>query len=224
MVDEPKIPECRRWSLLETLTKEKEVTGIFLSGHPLDDYRLEMEHFVSGSLEQASQLKSRSQLLLGGMVNKARHMVGKQGQGWGVFELEDYQSSMEFRLFRDDYQKFKHLLEDGMAVFIKAKWQKGWNGGEEELKIVEMRMLGGIAEEMTQEVTLRIRLRYLDEDMVEKLEGLTRANKGKHRLKLELIDDEQRLTLKMISLEHRISANRSFLDEIRNLGISFQLN
>lgn len=224
MVDEPKIPDCRHWSLLETLTREKEVTGIFLSGHPLDDYRLEMEHFVSGSLEQASQLKSRSQLLLAGMVNKARHMVGKQGQGWGVFELEDYQSSMEFRLFRDDYQKFKHLLEDGMAVFIKAKWQKGWNGGEEELKIVEMRMLGGIAEEMTQEVTLRIRLRYLDEDMVEKLEGLTRANKGKHRLKLELIDDEQRLTLKMISLEHRISANRSFLDEIRNLGISFQLN
>lgn len=224
MLDEPKVPDCRHWSLKETLNKEKEVTGIFLSGHPLDDYRLEMEHFVSCPLDQVGQMKSRSQLFLAGMVSSARHMVGKQGLGWGIFELEDFQSSMEFKLFRDDYQKFKHLLEEGAAIFIKAKWQKGWNRGEEELKILEMRLLDGIAEEMTQDVTLRIRMRQLDHDLVDKLDALTRSNKGKHRLKLELIDDDQRLSLKMISFEHRIDAANGFLDEIRNMGISFQLN
>ena len=224
MLDEPKAPDCRHWSLKETLNKEKEVTGIFLSGHPLDDYRLEMEHFVSCPLDQVGQMKSRSQLFLGGMVSSARHMVGKQGLGWGIFELEDFQSSMEFKLFRDDYQRFKHLLEEGAAIFMKAKWQKGWNRGEEELKILEMRLLDGIAEEMTQDVTLRIRMRQLDHDLVDKLDALTRSNKGKHRLKLELIDDDQRLSLKMISFEHRIDAANGFLDEIRNMGISFQLN
>ncbi|MDP4709749.1 MAG: DNA polymerase III subunit alpha [Saprospiraceae bacterium] len=224
MLDEPKVPDCRHWSLKETLNKEKEVTGIFLSGHPLDDYRLEMEHFVSCPLDQVGQMKSRSQLFLAGMVSSARHMVGKQGLGWGIFELEDFQSSMEFKLFRDDYQKFKHLLEEGAAIFMKAKWQKGWNRGEEELKILEMRLLDGIAEEMTQDVTLRIRMRQLDHDLVDKLDALTRSNKGKHRLKLELIDDDQRLSLKMISFEHRIDAANGFLDEIRNMGISFQLN
>lgn len=224
MLDEPKAPDCRRWSLLESLNQEKEVAGIFLSGHPLDEYRLEMDHFTSCPLDQAMNMRSRPQFYLAGMVTGARHMIAKNGNGWGVFEIQDYQSSLEIKLFKEDYQRFKHLLEEGSAIFMKAKLQKGWNRNEEEIKVLDVRLLEGIAAEMAREVTLRIRMRDLDQELVEKIDTLARASEGKHELKMELIDDEQRLMLKMVSHNIKIDATNGFLEEIDKMGIAYQLN
>ncbi|MEZ4987137.1 MAG: hypothetical protein R2795_19205 [Saprospiraceae bacterium] len=119
MIQMPTPPACRTWSLIEKLDKEKEVTGIFISGHPLDDYRLEIENFVTCSLNHADQHQQKSTIQLAGSVSAVRHMISKNGNGWGIFSVSDFDGELEFRLFGEDYQKFKHLLEPGWPFLSK---------------------------------------------------------------------------------------------------------
>ena len=135
MIKEPPPPECRDWTLISKLEREKEVTGIFISGHPLDDYRMEVENFVTCSLNEIEENKTRSQIQLAGSVTTARHMISKNGNGWGIFVVSDFDGELEFRLFGGDYQKFKHLLEPGKAVFITGNFQKSWRDDGLEFRI-----------------------------------------------------------------------------------------
>jgi DNA polymerase-3 subunit alpha len=150
MLPEPPIPQVEQWSLLEKLNKEKDVTGIFISGHPLDDYRVEIEHFMTCTIDSINNHQNKPTLQVGGMVTKTIHRVSKNGNGWGIFEISDYTGAYEIKLFGEDYQKFRHLLTDGIAIFVKGRFQKGWkDDGEMDFKVLEVRLLEGIALSMT---------------------------------------------------------------------------
>ncbi|MCI5083449.1 MAG: DNA polymerase III subunit alpha, partial [Saprospiraceae bacterium] len=206
MIPEPKLPVREEWGLLEKLNKEKDVTGIFISGHPLDDYRVEMENFVSCPLDEVENKKQRSSLNLAGMVTVANHRISKNGNGWGIFELSDYSSSLEFRLFGEDYQKFKHLLEMGKAIFMKIGWQKSWRDDGLELKVKEVRLLESVGKEMTESITLKLFLDSLTAEIIEKLDALCEQKRGNHRLKMELLDRTNRMKLKMVAKERKVHA------------------
>ena len=122
---EPTLPECEEWGLLEKLKYEKEVIGIYLTGHPLDNYRFEINNFCSHQakhlalinrvksgegleedLMEFSKLKGR-ELIVGGLVSKSTHRMSKTGKPFGSFIFEDYQESVEMVLFGDDYVKLK---------------------------------------------------------------------------------------------------------------------
>ena len=161
-IPEPLVPPCEPWPLIELLNREKEVTGIYISGHPLDDYRLELEHFITCTLDKTAQYQHKPLLQLAGMVTHATHKISKNGNGWGVFSITDYQGALEFRLFGDDYQKFKHLLAEGMVLFIKGRFQRSWRSEEElELKITEIRLLEGIGQDLTEGITLKVPVDFL---------------------------------------------------------------
>ncbi|MEL7159301.1 MAG: DNA polymerase III subunit alpha [Bacteroidota bacterium] len=99
-VDPPTPPAAEEWLLPEKLAREKDVTGIYVSGHPLDGYKLEMENYVTCSLSELNPQKyGRSTVKLAGMITAARHLVSKNGNGWGIFELSDYDDAIEFKLF-----------------------------------------------------------------------------------------------------------------------------
>ncbi len=224
LIPEPKVPECPPWPLVEKLNREKEVTGIFISGHPLDDYRLEVENFVSCPLDQVNNNQHRPSINIAGMVTLARHMISKNGNGWGIFELSDYQGSLEFRLFGEDYQKFKHLLESGKALFIKGKFQKRWNSEEMEFKPVEVKLLEGLAEDLTDSITLKLHLETITEAMIDQIEALCNAHKGKHRLRMELLDKKHRLKLKMVAKAQTVNADNDFVAELEKMGVEYLLN
>jgi DNA polymerase III alpha subunit/intein/homing endonuclease len=224
MVPEPTPPNCPPWSLIERLTREKEVTGIFISGHPLDDYRLEIDHFVTCTLDQMDQHQQKATLNLAGMVSSVRHAVSKNGNGWGIFELSDYAGKLELRLFGDDYQKFKHLFEPGKALFFKGAYQRGWRGDELEFKLKDARLLEGIGESLTESITLKIALDALTPEMVDHLDDLCKRYKGKHRLRMELTDKANRLRLNMISKERTVQATNEFIAEVARLGLEYRVN
>ncbi len=224
MIPEPKLPTREEWGLLEKLNKEKDVTGIFISGHPLDDYRVEMENFVSCPLDEVENKKQRSSLNLAGMVTVANHRISKNGNGWGIFELSDYSSSLEFRLFGEDYQKFKHLLEMGKAIFMKIGWQKSWRDDGLELKVKEVRLLESVGKEMTESITLKLFLDALTAEMIEKLDSLCEQKRGNHRLKMELLDRTNRMKLKMIAKERKVHADSDFIAEIERIGLEYSVN
>ncbi len=224
MVPEPTPPKCPPWSLIERLTREKEVTGIFISGHPLDDYRLEVDHFVTCTLDQMDQHQQKGNLNLAGMVSSVRHAVSKNGNGWGIFEVSDYAGKLELKLFGDDYQKFKHLFEPGKALFLKGSYQRGWRGDELEFKLKEARLLEGTGESLTESITLKIALDALTAEMVDHLDDLCKRYKGKHRLRMELTDKTNRLRLNMVSKERSVTATNEFIDEIAKLGLEYRVN
>ncbi len=225
MIPEPAMPDCPQWSLLQKLANEQEVTGIYISGHPLDDYRVEIEHFITCSLEEAPQHQQKPQLNLAGLVVGARHMVSKNGNGWGIFEIRDYNGSLEFKLFGEDYQKFKHLLEEGKALFLKGNYQRGWREDSEmEFKPKEIKLLEGIGESLTDSITLRLPLETLTAERVTQLDALCKRFKGKHRLRMELVDSVNRLRLNMLAKERKVLANNDFVAELEKLGVDYRLN
>ncbi|MFN7117742.1 MAG: OB-fold nucleic acid binding domain-containing protein, partial [Saprospiraceae bacterium] len=225
MLAEPNIPDCNAWSLLEKLEKEREVTGIYISGHPLDDYKVEIENFVTCSLDQIDEHKNKPQINLAGLVLKARHMVSKNGNGWGIFEIRDYNGSIEFKLFGEDYQKFKHLLEEGKALFLKGAFQRGWGENADlEFKPKEVKLLEGLGETLTQSITLKVQVDTLTPDLVQQLDDLCKRYKGQHRLKMELFDNTQRLKLNMAARERKVLANNDFVAELVKMGVEYRLN
>lgn len=224
MIPEPKIPEGVSWPLIEKLNREKEVTGIYVSGHPLDDYRIEIENFTTSSLENLNQHQHRASVTVGCMVANARHMISKNGNGWGIFEISDFNGQMEFRLFGEDYQKFKHLLEPGMALYIKGKFQKRWNSEELEFKPVEIKLLEGIAENMTESITLKFPIERINDAMINQIDQLCQTHKGRHRLKMVLLDQTHRVKLSLIAKERKVNAGNELIAELDKLGVDYKVN
>lgn len=222
MVPEPAIPECPPWPLIEKLNNEKAVTGIYVSGHPLDDYRLEVENFITCPLSEVDDNQNRP-LNLAGMVTMARHLVSRNGNGWGIFELSDYNGSYEFKLFGEDYQKHKHLFEDGKALFLQVGWQRSWRGDGMELKVKEVKLLEGIAENMTDAITIKLPLESITLDFINRFDELCRKHEGPHRLRMELLDKSKRMRLAMAAKERRVNATNGFIVELEKLGVEYQV-
>jgi DNA polymerase-3 subunit alpha len=224
MIPEPKLPEHHPWPLVERLNREKEVTGIFISGHPLDDYRLEVENFMTCSLNKAENHIHNGSIKLGGILTKAIHRISKNGNGWGIFEMSDFDGSLEFKLFGEDYLNFKNLLEEGKALYVKAKFQKSWRGEEMELKVQEVRLLEGVAENLTESITLKLPLERISPEVIQELDAICEQYTGKHRLRMEIIDPIKRMKVPMIARERMVNADNDFIRELDRIGLEFYLN
>src|SRR5690606_37937222 len=125
-IEEPPIPRAEPWPLVEKLTREKEVTGIFMSGHPLDDYRLEVENFTNCPLDLIENCKDRK-LKIAGIVTDAQHRVSRKGTGYGIFVIEDFRGTLELKLFNEDYKKFKEFMTIGEALYLEGFYQTAWS-------------------------------------------------------------------------------------------------
>lgn len=226
MVPEPSIPEGNTWPLIEKLTREKEVTGIYVSGHPLDDYRMEVKNFMTCTLDRIEQFKQTDKSIkIGGIISSVQHRISKNGNGWGIFELSDFNSTEEFKLFGEDYLSFKHMLIEGKAVYIKAKFQRSWrNQDDRELKVQEIKLLDGIAEAMTESITIKLPLEKISASTIDELDVLCQMHQGQHRLRMEIIDRNDKLKVAMVSKERGVNANNDFIKELERLGVRYLLN
>ncbi|MCB0631773.1 MAG: DNA polymerase III subunit alpha, partial [Lewinella sp.] len=224
LIPEPTIPECPPWPLIEKLNREKEVTGIFISGHPLDDYKIEIDNFISCELSEVERQQHRPSFNLAGMVTLSRHMISKNGNGWGIFAISDYSSTLEFKLFGEDYQRYKHLLEMGKALFLIGGFQKGWRGDEMEFKVKEIKLLEGIAENMTESITIKLNLDAITAETINQLDDLCKRYRGKHRLRMEVIDIPRRLKLKLMAKERKVQADNDFIMELDKMGVEYAVN
>ncbi len=222
MIPEPQAPQCEPWPLIQKLQREREVTGIFLSGHPLDDYRIEVETLTSCSLKEAPQHKDKN-LRLAALVLKAEHRISKKGTGWGIFVLQDYSGTLEFRLFSESYQKFKNLLETGQVVYVEGRFQKSWKGEEYEFRLQQVRLLETIGQEVVNGLELQLPLTQLSDKKIADLLKLLKSNKGKHRLRITFLDPIQRTSLPMYARKLRINVNNELIAALDRLGIQYKI-
>jgi DNA polymerase-3 subunit alpha len=224
-IPDPPIPDCAPWPLIVQLNKEKEVAGIYISGHPLDDYRMEIDHFTTCPIAKIQDFQNRPSLQLAGMVSKVSHKTSKTGNGWGVFEISDYDGMLEFRLFGEDYQKFKHLLEEGMIIFLKGKFQRGWrNEAEMELKVLDIRLLEGIGRELAEAITLKLPVERLSPALIDELDALCKQYRGPHKLRIELIDHLAKTKVSMLSGGVKVNADTEFTKQLERMGVDYALS
>lgn len=224
MIPVPAAPRCEPWSLPQKLDKEREVTGIFISGHPLDDYRIEIDNFITCTIDHIDEHKLKPSVQIAGMVTKAVHKVSKNGNGWGLFEVRDYNAGLEFRLFGEDYQRFKHLLEDGKALFLKGSFKKDWSGEDLSFKPTEIKLLEGVAAAMTQSLTVRMPLDRITAEFIDEFEQACSQHAGPHRLRVELIDPVQRIKVTAFAKERKVMAGAGFIEALARLKLDYRLN
>ncbi len=223
LIDEPTLPEHEKWPLIHKLTKEKEVAGIYISGHPLDDYQVEIDNYVTCPLEKLEQFKDRP-IKVAGIVTNANHRISKKGTGWGIFTIQDYNDSAEFVLFTESYQKFKSLLEVGEVLYIDGSYQKSWRGEHYELKIKDIRQLESIGQELTESITINIGVHQLTEEFIAKFNTVIDNHLGEHRLKVLLLERKDKLKLPLISRSVKVNADVDFIKAIEELGLRYKIN
>ena len=219
MIQEPEIPKTTPWSLIEKLTREKEVTGIFISGHPLDDYKLEVEHFTTCTLDEVEKYKNRK-IKLAGFVTMAQHRISQKGTGWGIFTVQDYNGSLDFRLFKDSYQKFKNFLEVGQSLYIKGLFERRWDNEGYQFSVKEINLLESAAKDM-KSITLKIPVTQMDELLFDELIKLFKERRGTHVLKIKLLDPLKKTSVAMYSGNTKVHVDTDFLWELEKLGIKY---
>ncbi len=216
-IPDPTPPTVEPWSLIEKLNAEKDVTGIYLSGHPLDDYLLEVKFFTNGTLANLEQNHDK-RIRVACIVAEAKHRISKKGTGFGTFVLQDYESTLEINLFGEDYQKFKHLFEVGQTLLIQGVYQMGWRGEDYELKISEVNQLASVTEKLASSMTIKFPLELLNPTFIGKFENICKKYKGKYPVKIMLIDTKNTTTLQFSNKNVRLKINNEILQALEQLG------
>ncbi|MHA7131674.1 DNA polymerase III subunit alpha [Algoriphagus namhaensis] len=220
----PTVPPMEPFSQLQQLNIEKEVVGLYISGHPLDQYKMEIENFTNAKMPDLSDtetLRSRGELRLAGSVSSFAHRTTKNGKPFGTLTMEDYAGSHTFFLFGDDYVKYKEYFMTGWFLFIQGRVQQNrWKEHEYEFKISKIDLLSEVKEMMVKGVRISIDLDYLTYDLMEDLQRLTSENPGKAKLYFDVIDRKENISLQLFSKNIKVDPNSKFikfLDQIPDI-------
>jgi DNA polymerase-3 subunit alpha len=141
-----------------------------------------------------------------------------------LFTLQDYDSAIEFPLFTEDYQKFKHLLEPGAVLYIKGNMQKRWNSEEFQLSLKEVRQLDSIGKEMTNSITIRLPLERITKELIDDVDNLCKTHKGQHKLKMVFIDKANQVSLDLLAPDIEVNADSDFINELERIGLRYKVN
>jgi DNA polymerase III subunit alpha len=226
-VPDPIIPPCEKWTKIEQLRHENDVIGFFMSGHPLDEYRLELETFTNCQIirlkSNLDKIKGR-EIIFGGMVISASHRSTKNGKPFGTFTIEDYTESIVINLFAEPYLKFRHLIEEGQFLLIRGRIDKRFNSEELEVRALSLELLSETLDKYTSEITLFLNIEELDNAKAEVLSKAIQKNKGKCPLKIKVTDQENKQVLELKSKNYRVFPTEfvKWLTELND--IQFKVN
>ena len=198
-IPEPVVPPCEDWSTMEKLSREKEVVGIYISGHPLDDFRYEMKYFCNVKLEALKNLEPYigKTLTFAGIVTNVQYRTTKTGKDWGMFTLEGFDESHEFRMFDDEFLKFRHYLSNNRFVYFRVNVREGWinketgKRSEPRIQFLEVKQLQDVLESYAKKLTLLLDIRDIRNDFVHQLSHVFQSNKGDHSVCFEVMETEQ---------------------------------
>jgi DNA polymerase-3 subunit alpha len=217
----PNIPKGEEWAPLYRLNKEKELIGIYLSSHPLDDFKLEIKNFTNctlAELQNLDNMKNR-ELSVAGLVTEVRHLTTKTGRPFGAFILEDYSDSYKFTLFGRDYEEMRKFMYEGYSLLIKGTvLQNTWRKDAEiwEFRIKSMVVLNNAREDIVQNLSLRVSLSDIDEELIREIYEETEKFPGKARVRFSIYDESEGIAVELFSRNKLVSVTNElvrFLDD-----------
>jgi DNA polymerase-3 subunit alpha len=197
-IPEPVVPPCEDWNTMEKLAKEKEVVGIYISGHPLDDFKYEIKYFCNAKLEALKNLEAHvnKNLSFGGIITQVQHRVTKNGKGWATFVLEGYDENFEFRIFNEEYLKFKHFLIQNNFTYLKLLVKEGWpdketgKKTEPRIQFTSLQYLQDVLPSFAKKLVLHLNIADLSTQLVTDLSQLFQSHKGEQTVSFEVMELE----------------------------------
>lgn len=230
VVIQPKIPECAEWHKLERLNKEKNLIGIYLSAHPLDDFRLEIESFCNASLSQLSSdigAFKEKEINIAGMVTAVRRGTTKTGNPFAIVNIEDFSDSYELAFFAKDFVEYGNYFIEGLSLFINGKVQtRSWprDSTELEFKVKSINLLSEIIEKKVKRITIEIPISSLTEELITEMANCMEESKGNLQVNF-VITDEKNVKVKMFSRSCRVTLSNELIEYFRNNSdIEFKIN
>ncbi|MFN8277633.1 MAG: DNA polymerase III subunit alpha [Chitinophagales bacterium] len=214
---EPKVENREEWPFLEKLKLEKEVVGIYISGHPLDSYRLEIQTFTSCPLSQLVEFKDKD-IRVAGIVTSAQHKIAKNGNPFGSFMLEDYEGNFEFVLFGKQYIEFKNYMEAGRLLYISGRYQQRFNQPDNyEFRITKIDLLPDVRAQYTKRVTLTLQAASITDSFTEALHEVLKKYPGKLPVNMKLVDEEEKISVTGPARKISVDASNEFLSALKEL-------
>ena len=231
-ISNPVIPDAEPWPTIEKLAKEKEVVGIYISGHPLDDFKVEMESFCNGDVSVFKSPKDfiNKEISVAGVITEVEHRVSRQGKGWAFFVLEDYVDSYNFRIFGEDYLRFKHFLILNNFLHIKTKIVEGWLNketgvrGEPRIQYNNFKLLQDVVKTFAKKISIQLKLDDIKNEKINLLKTLLSEHNGNHNLSFVVYDDHEKIMVEMDSEKHKVNISPQLLNELEGKNIFYKLN
>ncbi|MGJ1204810.1 DNA polymerase III subunit alpha [Sphingobacterium lactis] len=246
---EPVLTSCPPWGLIEKLKYEKDVIGIYLTSHPLDNYKFELKHFCPNNvtdLQLINKVKAaevdqevlldfnrikNKEVVLGGIVQMANHRVAKSGKPFGSFVIEDYSESFEIMVFGEDYVKFKGYLQEGYFVQIRGLVQERFKQvGNWGFELKNIQLLSDLREKMAKSFTIQFPLHALNHEFLDNLERTLshchmEGQEASCSLKFMIMDVQDELSIEMPVKRRKIFITNEFLDSLEAMeGVRYRLN
>jgi DNA polymerase-3 subunit alpha len=231
-IPEPEVPPCEEWGTMKKLKLEKEVVGVYISGHPLDDFKTEVDNFCNCKVSDFNELEKyvNRELCFGGVVSDVQHRESKAGKGWAIFTVEDYDDSFEFKIFGEEYLKFRHFLVPNSFIYARVFVKDGWvnrdtgKKGDPRLQYNSMQMLHDVMDNQAKKLTIQMPIEELQEERIRLLKDLFNTHKGDKQLHFVIYQMEEKLKLNMPSRKQKVNISQELLDELHKEQVSYKLN
>ncbi len=227
-IAKPQIPANNDWQKLEKLNREKELIGVYLSAHPLDDYKFEFDNFCNTKLSEfvdLTNIRGRD-LTIAGIVTEVKHSMTKTGKPFGFLTIQDYTDSYRFALFGKDYENFRKYCYDNYPLLIKGKVQpRPYNDKELEFKIKNIMLLSQVREEHVKSILFTIPYDIVNQAFIDELKKNAFYKEGKTLIKFKVIDKEANTAVDFISRTKGIYISDKLVDYLyKNSEIQYSIN
>ncbi len=221
ITDEPVLSKTHSWSKLDLLNKEKEVLGLYASGHPLDDYRFEVKNICSHQIKDIDLFeKPVKSFTFSAYVKSHVERMSKNNQPYGILTLEDYSGTREFRLFGDNYIKFRNFYIEHTLLFFSASMiTSKWSNENLRFQVNDVFFLSDVSKKNINEIMFLIPLEEINDKNIEKIVDIFSKYPGKHNLKINIFSDD--VSIPFISKKFQVGVCTKFINEMSSISNNF---
>ncbi len=222
-VKPPVIPTCEPWNLSELLEREKDVVGIYLSAHPLDGFRFEMDHYNFTPVAELENYRDK-QVRIAGFVTDATHMTTKKGSKFGKMLLNDYSGNFEIVFWEKNYVAYGNFIDNGQKLMIQGVYKEHrFRPGVMEFEIAGITLLEQVRKIMTKKVSILIPLYKIDEQMVAFLMDNIKCHPGKTELIIQVEDLSTDMTTRLKTHSTKFEINDAFVQFLQMSDIQYNV-
>lgn len=220
----PRIQDCAPWPLTTQLDHEKEVTGMFISGHPLDHFKFEIKHYGVTPIVDFNEFREAIRMnpnpnrpfRLIGLVSDAQHRISRNGNKYGNFVIEDYSGKTDFILWSEDYLKFSPLLQQGNTVFITGYFKQRYNREEFEFKVMNVTLVETMKRNLTKQVNIEVHPQHINDEIIKFVEKNLKNFPGRSTLKFTLTEPAKNWKISMVTMENGFEMNDELIEFLDN--------
>ncbi len=229
-ITEPQLPQkIEAWGKLEELAREKEVVGFFISGHPLDPYKLIIDNKCNAN---CAQLKANLEnfkgkdVVFGGIITGSEQRISKTGNAFGKLIVEDYHGAIELMLFGKDFVEYNKFMVNSLFVYVKAKVQERYGQpGSLEVKIQKIELLENVKENIFSTIKLKLNINTINEELIANIEAIFNSSQGKCAVEFFVEDPTENISVKLFSKSRKIAISTELMNELDKVGsLKYELN